>query len=146
VSPPDDPLSERRELYERARAAVGRVARVVGRSIVRFEDGVRVTFDDGEGVTVDHVAVCAGFRPDVTLHRELQVHACYATEGPMRLAAALGGGGDCLAEQASGPELLRNPEPDFFVLGSKSYGRRSDFLLRTGHRQVEEVASLIAPR
>ena len=32
----------------------------------------------------------------------LQVHYCYATEGPMKLAAALmaagGGGGDCLAQ------------------------------------------------
>ena len=34
----------------------------------------------------------------------LQVHYCYATEGPMKLAAALmaagGGGGDCLAQVA----------------------------------------------
>lgn len=146
VSPEDDPLRGRRALYERARAARRRVAHVAGRRIVGFshDEDVLIRLDDGETLRTDHVVACTGFRPDLALHRELQVHACWASEGPMRLAAALGGGGDCLAEQASGPDLLRNPEPRFFVLGSKSYGRRSDFLLRTGHRQVDEALALLA--
>lgn len=27
------------------------------------------------------------------------------------------------AMQFSGPDVLRNPEPDFYILGAKSYGR-----------------------
>ncbi|MCP5116876.1 MAG: monooxygenase, partial [bacterium] len=38
---------------------------------------------------------------------------------------------------------LKNPEPGFFILGSKSYGRRNDFLMRVGWEQVGEVFSLL---
>ena len=70
----------------------------------------------------------------------------------MKLAAALmaagGGGGDCLAQVfrfssfilknlsalvwqvAPGPATLLTPEPGLLVLGMKSYGRGSAFLLR----------------
>ena len=63
----------------------------------------------------------------------------------MNLAAALlgeagaGAGGDCLAVVAHGPDTLRNPEPGFFILGAKSYGRSSRFLLSVGWRQVDDV-------
>jgi hypothetical protein len=79
--------------------------------------------------------------------RELQVHYCYASEGTMKLAAAIrgsaGAGGDCLAQVAHGPESLQNPEPDFFVLGAKSYGRNPQFLLSMGHQQVLDAFHLI---
>ncbi len=63
----------------------------------------------------------------------------------MGLAAALSKqpAGDCLAVAPCGPAALRNPEPGFYVLGSKSYGRNSDFLLRNGYEQVREVFTLI---
>jgi hypothetical protein len=75
----------------------------------------------------------------------LQVHECYATLGPIKLAAALlkHAGGDCLTLGPQGPETLRNPEPNFYLLGAKSYGRNSQFLLRTGFEQVREVFTLI---
>jgi thioredoxin reductase len=85
-----------------------------------------------------------GYTPDTSLYRELQVHECYATLGPINLAAALlKHGGDCLAVPALGANTLRNPEPNFFILGAKSYGRNSNFLLRTGFEQVREVFTLI---
>ena len=40
-------------------------------------------------------------------------------------------------------EALTNPEPDFFILGAKSYGNRSNFLIRNGLDQVREVFALI---
>ena len=40
---------------------------------------------------------------------------------------------------AGGIEALQSPEPDFYILGSKSYGRDSRFLLRVGLEQVELV-------
>lgn len=97
--------------------------------------------------TVDKVLALIGSVGDHQLYRQLQVHECYATSGPMKLAAALmassGGGGDCLAQASLGAETLRNPEPGFFILGIKSYGRRSDYLMRVGWEQVDEVFGLL---
>ena len=65
----------------------------------------------------------------------------------MKLAAALLGsaGGDCLAQESHGAEALANPEPGFFILGSKSYGRNNTFLLRTGWQQVDDVFGSLLP-
>ncbi len=97
---------------------------------------------------VDQVIVNTGFGPDDSLYRELQVHECYASRGPMKLSAALlgamGGGADCTTVPAFGAEVLRNPEPDFFILGAKSYARYDSFLLETGYRQVADVVELLA--
>jgi hypothetical protein len=59
----------------------------------------------------------------------------------MKLAARLLGetSADCLAQTPYGPESLRNPEPSFFILGAKSYGRNSRFLLQVGLRQIVDV-------
>ena len=89
-------------------------------------------------IEVDEIIAATGFRPDLGLTRELQVQTCWATEGTYPLAAALLGeaGADCLQTPAFGVEMLRHPEPNFFTLGMKSYGRSSNFLLRTGYEQV----------
>lgn len=117
-----------------------------------WSDGVRVFLKDlasnmSEEVVVDRVIANVGYRPDTDIYRELQVHLCYASEGPMKLAASLlaagGGGGDCLAQESAGAEVLQTPEPNFFVLGAKSYGRGSAFLIRLGLEQVEQVFELI---
>jgi hypothetical protein len=97
---------------------------------------------------VDRVIGNVGYTPDNGLYRELQVHECYASLGPMSLAAALlrHGGSDSLTAPAQGAALLRNPEPNFYILGAKSYGRSPNFLLRAGFEQVREVFTLIAGR
>jgi hypothetical protein len=104
---------------------------------------LRVTLSNGrlEHVEVDRVLALNGSVGDASLYRQLQVHECYATASPMRLAAALLGdaGGDCLAQQSHGPETLVNPEPGFFILGAKSYGRNNRFLLGIGWQQVDDV-------
>jgi hypothetical protein len=63
----------------------------------------------------------------------------------MKLSAALLGAGaaDCLEQQSHGPETLTNPEPGFFILGAKSYGRNSQFLMRIGWAQVSDVIGLL---
>ncbi len=94
---------------------------------------------------VDRVIVNVGYSPDTILYRELQVHECYASLGPMNLAAALlkHSGADCLDVPAQGAQALRNPEPNFYILGAKSYGRNSNFLLRNGFAQIREVFTLL---
>ncbi len=106
----------------------------------------------GEGrVLVDRVLALVGYRPDVSIFRELQVHLCYASEGPMALSAAIltarmqnpGEADGCLAQSAHGPDALKSPEPGFYVLGAKSYGRNPNFLLSLGHRQITDAFTLI---
>ena len=161
-------LTVLRELNERS-ARIAREAtwirRHAGATIVAYRalpsGAIEVVLVDPRGVElrieVDRVLALVGYRPDLSLFRELQVHLCYTSEGTMALAsailaaqskepeAALG----CLGQIPHGPETLKNPEPDFYVLGAKSYGRNPNFLLSVGHQQIDDVMGLIgaaAPR
>jgi hypothetical protein len=66
----------------------------------------------------------------------------------MRLAAALGenASADCLDQQTHGAASLVNPEPNFYILGAKSYGRNPNFLFAVGLEQIREVFTLIGDR
>lgn len=156
---PDDPLPGRRSVVALANAAAAAGGDVV--RWIRDAQVVEITKDakgfalrletrDGERLEqVDEVIATIGYEPDDSLYRELQVHECYASRAPMKLSAALlaasgAGGADCLDLGGFGPEVLQNPEPRFFILGAKSYGKTSAFLLRTGYEQVRVVMGLIA--
>jgi len=155
-----DPLPERARLVSRARElaagaspAVEVRRRVVVESLRPANGGLSVTLRGADGerreVAADRVLSLTGGVGDHELYRQLQVHECYATCGPMKLSAAILGaaaGGDCLAQTTHGVETLTNPEPNFFLLGSKSYGRNNTFLLRVGYDQVEEVFTLLAEK
>ena len=102
-------------------------------------------------LVVDRVLALVGYRPDLSLFRELQIHLCYASEGPMALAAAIlaaqakdpESAQGCLGQVSHGPDTLKSPEPNFYVLGAKSYGRNPNFLLTLGHQQIEDVMTLL---
>jgi thioredoxin reductase len=148
-----DPLPARQELVGSSRAlAAGENPRVLvhtGRTVAALRpDGrrIQVRLDPTDEFTVDHVIALTGYVGDAGLYRQLQVHECYATAAPMNLSATLlaGAGNDCLAQPAAGLDALRTPEPGFFVLGAKSYGRLTTFLLRTGYEQVDQVIGGLA--
>ena len=66
-----------------------------------------------------------GYTPDSGIYEQLQIHQCYATGGPIKLAAALLGEGadDCLtAGSTLAADVLKNPEPNFFILGPRVTG------------------------
>ena len=122
----------------------------VRRLSLRSDERITVELEDASGnrtlEVVDRILSHVGYRPNTTLFEELQVHQCYASQAPMKLAATLlaaGAGGDCLAQVSPGPDTLRSPEPGFYIVGSKSYGRDSAFLLRIGYEQVDSVLTLI---
>nr|MBA2497979.1 flavoprotein [Acidimicrobiia bacterium] len=126
----------------RTGVAVEAVAERTGRLVVslRADDG---TTDE---VEADRVLALTGTLGDQSIYRQLQVHECYATLGTITLSAALLGdaAGDCMTQPAQGVDVLRNPEPGFFVLGNKSYGRNNQFLLRVGYEQVDVVVPDVA--
>jgi hypothetical protein len=153
----NDPLRERDRLAVRANTLATRAdgnvefhphATVQAVEVLGPDKGFRVTALVGKALRtweVDRIVANVGYSPDSTLYRELQVHECYATLGPMKLAAVLLGAAvnDCLQQTSHGPDALRNPEPNFYILGAKSYGRNSHFLLRSGFEQVRDVMTLI---
>jgi thioredoxin reductase len=151
----NDPLPERDRLAQRANMLATRPEgnvefrnQTVIESLEPINGGVRVTARCGSKKMtweVERVIANVGYAPDDQLFRELQVHQCYATEAPMALAAALlkHAGSDCTSIPPQGANTLRTTEPGFFVLGAKSYGRNSQFLLKTGFEQVREVFTLI---
>lgn len=98
---------------------------------------------DVKKISIDctNLLALVGYRPDSCIHEELQVHQCYASEGPMKLAASLMGetSADCMQQAAPASGVLNNPEPNFYILGAKSYGRDSRFLIRVGLQQIEQV-------
>jgi diguanylate cyclase (GGDEF)-like protein/PAS domain S-box-containing protein len=98
-----------------------------------------------ESLFVDTIVSNCGFQPDNSLYSELQVHECYASASPMNLASAMLE--DTLdyrlTPSALGYETLTNPEPNFYILGSKSYGRNQGFSLHIGIGQTIELFSHI---
>jgi hypothetical protein len=150
-----DPLAARAELTAAAadlasggspavEARRGVVVEEIAKPNGRFE----VTLRNGAGrerLAVDRILSLTGAVGDHTLYRQLQVHECYATCGPIKLAGALLGAGaaDCLAQTTHGADTLTNPEPGFFILGAKSYGRNNTFLMRIGWEQIGEVFGML---
>ncbi|MGW0645864.1 hypothetical protein [Streptomyces badius] len=153
---PDDSLPGRQHLVDTSRALTAgvndRVTVHTGAYIQALSpetDRIRVALATENGprkICCDHVVALTGYTGDASLYRQLQVHECYATVTPKNLSAALLGsaGGDCLAQPSVGIDALRNPEPHFFILGAKSYGRLNTFLLRTGYQQIDELVAAYA--
>jgi hypothetical protein len=100
----------------------------------------------------DRVVVNAGFHPDHSLYRQLQVRISPVTHGPDGVARVVLASKRKPAEvEEFGFDALAHPEPNFFVLGQKSYGSRNGLLLGTGYAQVADVIerighALAAPR
>ena len=153
----DDKLPERQRLATAANALshdpespvkyfASTVVERITRSGGLFE--VELSGAHAGSFTFDNVIANVGFRPDVDIFRELQIHQCYASEGPMKLAAAMldQSSTDCLAQHSAGSQTLLNPEPNYYVLGAKSYGRNSNFLFSVGLEQIRDIFKIIGDR
>lgn len=153
----NDPLHGRKNLTQLANALAAfgssgitmRSGTTVEAISTRAKEVLAVTLGSAgktDVVEVDNVIAMVGYGPDNSVYRELQVHECYASRGPMNLSAALLGASasaDCLDQKSLGADTLKNPEPNFFIIGNKSYGRNPTFLINVGLNQIEEVFSLI---
>jgi thioredoxin reductase len=135
----NDRLPERAALARRANelaAACGAMTywpRTVVERVSRSPDGkfeVELSGEQRQTIEVDEIIANVGFRPDSSIYAELQIHES----------------ADCLGQKASGGATLINPEPNVYILGAKSYGWRSNFLLSVGYEQIREVFTLIGDR
>ena len=85
-----------------------------------------------------------GFRPNLDITRELRLGLDPATEAPTALAPLIDPNiHSCGTVPPHGAEELKHPEPNFFTVGMKSYGRAPTFLTLTGYEQVRSVVAAL---
>ena len=86
-----------------------------------------------------------GFRPDLSLLGELRLDLDDRVEAPRALAPLIDPNvHSCGTVPPHGDDELAHPEPGFYVVGMKSYGRAPTFLLLTGYEQVRSVVAALA--
>lgn len=93
----------------------------------------------------DELVVNTGNRPDFSFHSELRYDVDASTEAVSSIASLIDPNfHSCGSVPAHGEKELRQPEPNFYIVGSKSYGRAPTFLMATGYEQVRSIAAYIA--
>jgi thioredoxin reductase len=109
-------------------------------------DGDTVTVSDGERtVTVDRIVSATGFRPDHTITGELRLDLDPILGSTRALAPLIDPNEhSCGTVPPHGVDELGHPEPGYFAIGVKSYGRAPTFLLATGYEQARSVVAALA--
>jgi thioredoxin reductase len=148
-----DALEARGELGLRAKRAVE-----AGRLTVLTPFRIRTISEAAAGLTVrgtlraedrqidvDRIIVCAGFRPNLDMHKEVRL----SIDPWLECTAALGPLIDpnehsCGTVRPHGARELAHAEKDFYIIGMKSYGRAPTFLLATGYEQARSVAAMLS--
>jgi hypothetical protein len=94
---------------------------------------------------IDYVIANTGSQPDRSLYANLNIQECYRTKGPLALAVKLlsSNNADCLKQTNHGANSMLTTEKNFFIVGNKSYGKQTNFLMKIGFEQVTEVFQLI---
>lgn len=132
-----------RELVEQGNFLV--VSEFKATQLRRVGDQISVGSDEQTVGPVDEIIVTTGFRPDLSIFSELRVSLDPAVESPVALAEMIDPNiHSCGTVRPHGADELKQPEPDFYIVGSKSYGRAPTFLLLTGYEQVRSVSAAIA--
>jgi thioredoxin reductase len=93
---------------------------------------------------VDEIISNTGSRPDFSFLREVRLSVDPALESVSQIAGLIDPNiHSCGTVRPHGEKDLRHPEKDFYIAGSKSYGRASTFLMATGYEQVRSIAAAI---
>jgi len=91
---------------------------------------------------VDRIVVATGQRPDLAMTRELRLELDPWLESVRALGPLIDPNiHSCGTVPPHGHRELSHPEPGFYTIGVKSYGRAPTFLLLTGYEQARSVAA-----
>ena len=114
--------------------------------VTRDGDQTVLVSEDGRELPgADRVIVLTGFRPDLSFLSELRIELDATLQAPVRIAAEVDPNlHSCGSVAATGAKDLAQPEPDFYIVGAKSYGRAPTFLAMTGYEQVRSVVAALA--
>ncbi|SCF04412.1 Thioredoxin reductase [Micromonospora coriariae] len=107
--------------------------------VVRHADG------GDESVTVDRIVAATGFRPDHSITAELRLDLDPIMGATRALAPLIDPNEhSCGTVPPHGVNELAHPEPGYYAVGMKSYGRAPTFLMATGYEQVRSVVAALA--
>ena len=96
-------------------------------------------------IVVDRIVVNAGFRPDLSILRELRLDLDDVVEAPRTLSPMIDPNlHSCGSVPLHGVKELSHTDTNVFVVGMKSYGRAPTFLMRTGYAQVHSITDVLA--
>ncbi|SEB53678.1 Predicted flavoprotein CzcO associated with the cation diffusion facilitator CzcD [Paramicrobacterium humi] len=149
----DDQLPARGQLGSRLQQAVesGKLTllkRVSIEQLVPGEETVQVlgqSRDEPLALDVHAIVNATGFRPDLTMLREVRLELDPAVEAPTKLAPLIDPNfHSCGSVPPHGEAMLSHPDDGFYLVGMKSYGRAPTFLLATGYEQVRSIAAALA--
>jgi thioredoxin reductase len=142
-----DALPARGELGQRIQGLVnsGQVRLVTGvhiQALQESSEGIDIVGEENRIGPVDEIIATTGFRPDLTLLRELRLGLDASLESPVALAPLIDPNvHSCGTVPPHGVEELSHPEENFYIVGMKSYGRAPTFLTLTGYEQVRSIVA-----
>ncbi|GAA2185970.1 FAD-dependent oxidoreductase [Leucobacter alluvii] len=116
-------------------------------AVTSLEADTRLTVElaYGDSLTVDLVVPATGFRPDLSFLSELRLDMDHIVEAPKELGPLIDPEfHSCGTVTAHGERVLAHPDPNFYIVGMKSYGRAPTFLMATGYEQVRSIAAALA--
>ncbi|MQA83809.1 MAG: FAD-dependent oxidoreductase [Streptosporangiales bacterium] len=100
---------------------------------------------DQRAIVADRIVAATGFRPDHGFAGELRLELDPILEAARALAPLIDPNQhSCGTVYPHGVDELAHPEPGYFALGMKSYGRAPTFLLATGYEQARSVVAALA--
>jgi len=149
-----DALPARGALGSRLRALVaeGRVELLNQFSTERIRilpgGSVEVESVDARGVSkivsADRIVAATGFRPDHSIASELRLDLDPILGATRTLAPLIDPNEhSCGTVPPHGVDELTHPEPNYFAVGAKSYGRAPTFLMATGYEQARSVVAAL---
>lgn len=146
-----DELPGRGALGQRAKQAVddGLVDLITGfrteQILMKNQQAVLMAEDGRTLAPASRVFVSTGFRPDLSFLSEIRLDLDLRLQAPVNVAAEVDPNlHSCGSIRATGAADLEHPEPGFYIVGAKSYGRAPTFLALTGFEQVRSVVAAIA--
>lgn len=93
---------------------------------------------------IDEVISNTGSRPDMNFLREVRTDMDSSIESVNALAPLIDPNvHSCGTVRPHGEKELRQPEQNFYIAGSKSYGRAPTFLMATGYEQVRSIVAAL---
>ncbi|GAA2584805.1 NAD(P)-binding domain-containing protein [Winogradskya consettensis] len=143
-----DALPARGAIGTRLRAHVdhGTITLLTGFGVQRLSPaGTSIEVSDGHRtVTADRIVSATGFRPDHTMVSELRLDLDPIMSSTRRLAPLIDPNEHtCGTVPPHGVDELTHPEPGYYAIGAKSYGRAPTFLLATGYEQARSVTAAL---
>lgn len=117
--------------------------------LAKNDNGIQIEGDlngTTEVITnIDEIISNTGSRPNLDIIREVRIDIDSSLESVFDLAELIDPNiHSCGTVRPHGEKELRHPEKDFYIVGSKSYGRAPTFLMATGYEQVRSVVSYLA--